>query len=234
MSEQNIFYTDDFEILLKEEGEKSEVMGLIHNQSSQKFKKYSNLLNIPVIVLSSCVGFLSAVPFIPYQSYVLGSVSILIAILKTIDSYYGFSTRSETHRMVSLNYNKISRLIQVQLSLDRECRIPPQDLYNLITHNIQNLKDSEPDIPDDIILWFKKKYDGEDTNKPNICNGLTNIKIHEHKPIEKKDNSTSPDNFDVIEQQMESTQNIDDNKNITSIKNDIKKKMNNLMTKPFR
>jgi len=45
-----ISYSEDFEILLKQEAEKAEAMSILHNKSYQKFSKLSIMLNIPVIV----------------------------------------------------------------------------------------------------------------------------------------------------------------------------------------
>ena len=91
-------------------------------------------------------------------------MSILIAILKSIDTTFDYTKNSENHRLTSLNYYKISKFIEIQLSLARENRISPKDLYLIITNDIQNLKDKEPTIKQDIIRCFNsfakdsKKY----------------------------------------------------------------------------
>lgn len=177
----NLIYTDDFETLLKEEAEKAECMALLHSKAYEKFNNISIRLNIPVIVISSAIGFLSQVPNIVHnQNIYLGAISILVAILKTIDNFFDYTKRSECHRMTSLNYNKISKLIQIQLSLEKEVRIRAGDLLKVISSDIQNIKDAEPLIPDDIIDKFKNKYGDEPTAKPSITNGLTIIKINKN------------------------------------------------------
>jgi hypothetical protein len=173
-----IFYTDDFELILKEEAEKAESMSILHSKANAKFQQFSVGLNIPVIVLSGSVGFLNAINLFPDQNIFLGAISIFIGLIKTIDSYFDYTKRCETHRMVSLAYYKISKFIQLQLSLKRECRIEASDLYKLIVNDIQNIKDSEPLIPLDIIKDFNKQYKDENTKKPNMCNGLTDIHIN--------------------------------------------------------
>jgi len=174
----NVSYTDEFEQLLKDESEKAESMGILHSMSSQKYNYLSIFINIPVIVLSSIIGFLSPLTLFPNQSIFLGSLSIMVAILKTIDNYFDWTKRSESHRMTGLNYIKISKLIQIQLSLEKECRMVANDLLHIITSDLQNLKDSEPAIPPDIIVKFKIKYKEETTSLPAIANGLTRVVIN--------------------------------------------------------
>jgi hypothetical protein len=185
----NIVYTDEFENLLKEEAEKAECMSLLHSKAYEKFNGISIRLNIPVIVISSAIGFLSQVHnIVPNQNVYLGAISIFVAILKTIDNFFDYTKRSECHRMTSLNYNKISKLIQIQLSLEKDVRIQAGDLLKVISSDIQNIKDAEPLIPDDIIDRFKSKYKDEPTAKPSITNGLTMIKINKNTYKEEKMN----------------------------------------------
>lgn len=112
----------------------------------------------------------------------LGGLSILVAILKTLDNFFDWTKRSESHRMVSLNYVRISKFIQIQLALEKECRIKPDDILNIMTNDLQNLKDSEPIMPPNIIEAFKTRIHAEGrtvvTALPPICNGLTEVKIN--------------------------------------------------------
>ena len=175
---KNIVYTDEFENLLKDEAEKAEIMSILHMKMHEKYQKLSSFINMPVIVISSMIGFLSQLKISNYQSEILGAVSILVAILKTIDNYYDYTKKTETHRIISLQYSKISKFIQIQLLLDRNTRINAKDLLDIIIYDLQNIKDSEPIISTDIIEFFNNKYDKyKNICKPNIVNGLTEVKI---------------------------------------------------------
>lgn len=174
-----ITYTEAFEILLKEEAEKAESMSILHHKSYQKYNKLSIITNIPVIILSAVVGFLSPIPIFTSQNIFLGGLSVTIGIIKTIDSYMDFTKRTQTHYLTSLSYKKIAKFIQIQLSLEKECRIAPNDLLNVITNDLENITNSEPCIPEDIILEFNKNYGLDPATKPPFCNGkLTNIRIN--------------------------------------------------------
>ena len=175
----NITYTDSFENLLKEEAEKAESMSILHHKAYQKYNKLSMVTNIPVIILSAVVGFMSPITIFPNQNIFLGSLSVTIGIIKTLDSYMDFTKRTQIHYLTSLNYKKIAKFIQIQLSLEKECRIIPNDLLNVITNDLENIANSEPCIPNDIITEFNVSYGLDPATKPPICNGkLTNIRIN--------------------------------------------------------
>jgi len=184
MSSINLVYSDDFEKLLKDEAEKAESMSILYKKMYEKLNKLSIFINLPIIILSSVVGFLSPLTLFNGQNIFLGGISLLIALCKTLDSYFDYTKTSETCRMTSLNYSKISKWIQLQLSLEREFRIDPADLYNIISNDLQNIRDSEPIIHNDVIQNFNKQY-GQYNNvaKPAITNGLTEIKINKNSNI---------------------------------------------------
>lgn len=171
-------YTNEIETLFKAEGEKCEGMSILHQKSYKKYSYLSVLINIPVIVLSSVVGFLSTIEMFPSQNYMIGGLSIFIAIIKTLDSYFSWTQRAENHRMTGLSYMKISKLIQIQLSLERHNRIQAHDMLKIVQNDLQNLRESESPIDDDIIASFNAQYNEKEIAKPSICNGLTLISIN--------------------------------------------------------
>lgn len=180
----NITYTDEFEQLLKEEAEKAESMSILHNYAYIRYNSFSIYINIPVIVLSSLIGFLSPLNLFQEQNVFLGVMSIFVGILKTIDNYFDYTKRSEAHRLISLSYMKISKYIQIQLSLEKDVRIKAKDLLDIIINDLQALKDSEPLIHKIIIRQYNERYKDETTTKPAICNGLTEIKINKKTLVE--------------------------------------------------
>lgn len=177
-AKKSISYTDYFESFLKEEGEKAEAMAILHYRSHEFFDILSIVINVPVIVLSSVVGFLSPIPLFSHQAVILGSLSVLISLLKVCDNYFNITQLSERHRSVSLQYMRITKWIQIQLCLERDVRISAQDLFDMITTDMSNIRDAEPIIPQLIIDRFVSQYKNEPTAKPSITNGLTSIKIY--------------------------------------------------------
>jgi hypothetical protein len=176
-----IVYNDSFETLLMEECQKSECMAILHKMAYIKYNFISILLNLPVIILSLIVGFISPINLnMNNKEIMLGSISLFISILKTIDSYYDITKRVQAHQIISLSYSKISNLIRIQLSMERNVRIDPNDLLSVICNDIENLRSSEPIIPNNIINDFKIKYKDEGGAKPNIVNGLLHFDINKN------------------------------------------------------
>lgn len=192
MNDKKLVYTDEFELFLKQEGEKAEGMAILHYKSYEWFNFLSVLINVPVIVLSSIVGFLSPIPLFTDQALALGALSICISILKVCDNYFDITKLSERHRSVSLQYTRITKWIQIQLCLEREVRISANDLFEMITSDLSNIRDSEPIIPQAMIDEFNLKYQGEETARPSITNGLTVIQIYQQKKKEQENLIVEP------------------------------------------
>lgn len=179
---QQVQYDNNLEQLLKEEGEKSESLSILHRLAHEKFNLWSNAINIPVIVGSSAIGFATGIK-IDYEdiNIVLGIFSVVIGCIKALDSYFQLAQRSERHRIVSLQYAQICRKIAVELALEKGVRMEAKDALNIIRTDIKNLEEISPIVPDDIIQLYNTKYpkhEGENIKRPNITNGLTEIKIN--------------------------------------------------------
>lgn len=181
-----MLYTDEEEQLFKKAGEQAECMAILHNMSNLLFSKASVWTNVPVIVLSSVIGFLSTVDLFKDQNLMLGVLSILVSLIKSLDNYFDYTKRSEGHRITSLNYMKIARLIEIQLTLKRDDRISADDLLSLILNDVSALRESEPQIQNSIIKQFNIRYKTDITNKPSIVNGLTDIKVYKPKAVEQE------------------------------------------------
>ena len=165
----NIHYTDDFENLLKEEAEKAECMSLLHSKAYEKFNSISIRLNIPVIVISSAIGFLSQVQnIVPNQNVYLGAISIFVAILKTIDNFFDYSGTREYISLEILVCNIIINNNNIYIT----------DIYNDddIKTNKENLKSLKIDIHNynNTILNIYNEYHKYIDNNNNISNVLIN------------------------------------------------------------
>lgn len=174
----NLEYNNYFENILKKECEICECLYLMHQRAGEFYNKLAVLINIPIILLSAFSSFLNILVLFEGQNILVSSIILFITIIKTIDSYFQFSKRSENHKIIALSYNKIFRLIYIQLSLPRESRIQPYDFYKMITDDIQYIKQNENNIPSYIINHFIQKYRNTRNHFPSICNGLTTIHIY--------------------------------------------------------
>jgi hypothetical protein len=183
-----IEYSDDLEHLLKIHAEECESLGILHLASYEKFNRRSNYINIPVIILSSAIGFATGID-IGYDNMniILGVGSIFVGIIKSIDTYFQLQKRAEGHRMCSLQYEQINKKIQIELALDRTERQSAKDMLNIIKTDIKNLQDISPLIDKDIIVDYNKKYGQYTTvKKPNFVNGLSEVFVNANYNINKK------------------------------------------------
>jgi len=176
-----IDYNKDLEYLLKDNAEECESLGILHRASYEKYNRLSNYINIPVIILSSAIGFATGID-IGYEkmNIILGIGSIFVGIIKSIDTYFQLGKRSESHRLCSLQYQQVHKKIQIELALKRPQRQTAKDMMTVIKTDIKNLQDISPLIDQDIIDAYNERYGKYTTVKqPNFVNGLTEVVVND-------------------------------------------------------
>lgn len=178
--ENVIFYNNDLEQLLAQSAEECESLGILHLASYEKYNKLSNIINIPVIILSSGIGFITGIDLnYDRMNIILGIGSVFVGIIKSIDSYFQLGKRAESHRMCALQYTQINKKIQIELSLCREQRQTAKDMLSIIKTDIKNLQDISPVIDQEIIKEYNLKYGKyKNVKKPNFVNGLSSVKVN--------------------------------------------------------
>jgi hypothetical protein len=191
-----IEWNDAIETLIKEQGEKSLSYNWLHTKCEKKFSHLNNYIAIPCIVMSTISGSASIASnqfgdnmYIPLG---IGAFSILVGILSTINSYFSWAKRAENHRISALNYSKLYLFISIELSLPRDKRMNPRDFIKVIREQIERLGEISPPVADDIIGQFKNEFDGKYPNvsKPEITNGLIEIKVYKEPPPAIKEKGT--------------------------------------------
>ena len=188
---QEITYSPQLETLLKNQAEQAESYSILHNLAYEKYQFRSNIINIPVIVLSSVIGLLTGMNIQNDDMFIILSTgSIFVSVIKSIDSYFQLQKRAEGHRICSLQFQQIFNKIQIELSLVRQQRQNPKDMLALIKTDLKNLFDIAPLLDGDVIEKYNALYKAETgVSKPPITNGLTHIKISEEdakNPYETK------------------------------------------------
>jgi hypothetical protein len=185
MSDQEITWNSQLEDILSGEGERSLCFQWLHIKSEKLFSKLSTYLTLPVIVLSTLagsasIGSQSLFGDTAVASVVIGCISLGVATLNTVGSYFGWTKRSEAHRIAAITYGKVYRFILIELALPRHQRMSPKDMLKVVRDQCDRLQEMSPQIPDVVIAEFKKKF-GEstpDVKKPEITNGLDPIIVH--------------------------------------------------------
>jgi hypothetical protein len=188
-------WSDEIEELLSEWSEISQCYAWLHNYSQRKYKNKFHHLQIPIIVLSTLTGTAnfavdSYVP-VNYQSgfsACVGSLNIFCGILGTLLSFLRYSEIYEGHRIAALAWSKLSRCIEIELSLQEIKRKPCREFLKVCRSEYDNLLESSPNIDLDIISVFNKKFNDKYPNvrRPLIVNGLKAIKVYREEPPKPK------------------------------------------------
>jgi hypothetical protein len=136
----------------------------------------------PSIILSALIGVgsVGSEQVLPFQgaSTLVGIASITVGILQTIQNYFAFAKRSESHRIASLQYNKLHALLSLQLSLPRRERKSAAEVIDILRTESEKLSDVAPLFPSSVKQMFQKKFGSmSDYSIPFILNGLERVEI---------------------------------------------------------
>jgi hypothetical protein len=182
-------WSDEIEELLSEWGEVAMCYAYLHNYGQRKYKEKYHHLQIPIIILSTLtgVGNFAVDSYIPTDykhgfTAIVGGFNIFTGILGTMLSFLRYSEIYEGHRIAALAWSKLSRNIEIELSLHDKKRKPCRDFLKICRSEYDNLLESSPQVDLDIISMFNKKFKDEypDVRRPVICNGLKAITPFKH------------------------------------------------------
>ena len=169
-------WSEALENIIVKEGEQSEALYWLHNKAYLWASRRNDLIQIPSIVLSTLIGFFSATTSMVPQ-LALGGVSVFVGILNTVNSYFKFSQRGESHRIISLLYHKTYKQIEVELSLPIEQRTPADAFLKSLRTTMSQVSETAPPIPESIIGQFQVKFKDSQTSVPIVANGLDKIRV---------------------------------------------------------
>lgn len=182
--EHKISWNSQLEGILSDEGERALCFTWLHSKSEKHYSRMSTYINLPVIILSTIAGAGSIGTQTLFNgaesaNIVIGLISLSVATLNTVESYFGWTKRSELHRIIGTSYGKIHRFIQIELALPRSERIAAKDMLKIVREQCDRLQETSPQIPDIVISEFKSKFSNTvDVTKPEITNGLHPIHVH--------------------------------------------------------
>jgi hypothetical protein len=183
---KNVSWSDDLELYFKQTGERANALAVIHKRGEAMYSYRRTYIDMPVIIISSLVGFLSVGSTSMFagremeSSVALGILSLFVSVLNTTGSYFGWAKRAEGHRISAIQYGKLFRFLSIELSLPREERMSPHDLLKLTKENYDRLQEISPLVPPELIKEFTnrfKKYEDK-VALPDELNGLSSIRVH--------------------------------------------------------
>lgn len=180
----NIQWTDKLEEYLASTGEKAHCLSWVHKRAEQLYSTRRTFIDMPVIIGSGVIAFLNAGSSTMFEdpkisSIALGVGSLVVGILNTMGTYFGWAKRAEGHRISAIHYSKLYRFITVEMSLPREERMKPSDFLKYVKDQYDRLQEISPLIPPSVIGEFQHKFAKyTDISKPEEANGLEKIEVY--------------------------------------------------------
>jgi hypothetical protein len=179
-------WNDSQEKLLKSIAERSNCMRWLHTQCNLHFENMNFYLTIPNVVISTLNGSftMSLTSLFPdpgeqkYATTIIGLISILSAVLITLNQYVKSQQMSEAHRSAGLSYAKLHRHVMNELSMRRDQRSNGLDFLKHVRIEIDRLENTAPGILPYIIAKFNRQFANKEIEKPEITGDLDRVDIN--------------------------------------------------------
>jgi hypothetical protein len=145
---------------------------------------------------------------------VIGLISILSAVLITMNQYVKSQQMMESHRTAALSYGKLYRVIMNELALRRDQRTNGLDFLKFVRVEIDRLENTAPNIPEFIIKKFVILFADKDIEKPEIAGDLDEINVNTQMKVKKGLKATT---FSISPRALELDSRLGDSPSITPV-----------------
>lgn len=181
----------------------------LNSSSHRTYTKLHEWYTIPTIILSTLTGTASFAQLsfplgvINYSPYIIGSVTIFVGVLTTIQQYQKITEFKENYRISAILWDKYQRNIRIELSRAPDERMDARNFLKLCRNELDHLMETTPLITQRTIKKFQIKFKGEpgtperkiydDLKKPDILGAIISAETNRHhwfKKDEMKDNKT--------------------------------------------
>lgn len=180
------------ENLLKRWAEKAAGYRWLHNHARVLYKRQHDWLSYPSIIISSITGVGGFAVLSPDTNsmsedqkqkiiifqYFFAFMNVIAGILTSISKFNNSARFMEMHSVMSVQYSKLYRNIDMELSLETQHREDVLEFVNKTRVEYDRLLDEAPDIPSESINAFNEAFPDKE-NKPDVCNGLSVINCGE-------------------------------------------------------
>lgn len=179
----NVSWNGNLENYFCNIAEKSKCLSWCHKRCEEIYNHKKSFIDLPIIIISSLTGFLSASSTNLFEgqekmsSILLGTASLFCSVLQTINVYYSWGKRCENHRSSAIQYARLARFLTIELTLPTEERMTAQDLLRFTKETYDRLQEVSALISPEVIVEFKKKFGGNtEISKPEELNGIEPVK----------------------------------------------------------
>jgi hypothetical protein len=121
------------------------------------YRRVYTVLSFPILIISSVTGT------IVYASerwikYAISALSILTAILTSLQRQIRPSERAQEHLVIVQKYTVLIRNINMTLNLPEDQRPDPSTFIHQIKLELDALAGSQPDPIEIVMYWFNKRF----------------------------------------------------------------------------
>ena len=172
------------EDILQVWAEKASGWAWLHDKSQRFYLQQSNIFTYPSIILNTVsggIGFLGKSENFGYLPYIIAVMNIISAILMSFQKFLRSTENAELHSRYFSVFSSYSRKIALELTLNPEDRRECIDFCKQCKDDYDKAVAESPQIPDKIILLFKKEFPNE-KNKPEVANGLFHLNRYSYSP----------------------------------------------------
>jgi hypothetical protein len=144
-------WDDDVEYLLQSWHRRVAAAEAGHRLMAERMRRRYLMLGVPIIVLTTVVG---TSVFASLQNakvpttvrIVVGSISIIAAVLSSLQTFLRYGMRSEGHRIATIRYETLRRDISELLALPRQARPDPVRQLDSVRQRLDRYAKESPTI----------------------------------------------------------------------------------------
>jgi hypothetical protein len=133
-----------------------------HDLAARRNDTYHYWLGVPTIIFAATVGtsvFLSLEGQVDTALKIgLGLVSILSAVLASLQTFYNFSSHAERHRSAGVKYKAIIRELEQILTQPAKQLSEKKDFIDDLRLRLDDLELEAPVVPDGIYRQIEERY----------------------------------------------------------------------------
>lgn len=147
---------------------------MAHYEMANIFSARERWLGVPVILISTIIGTtvfasLSTQVVAPGTKIAVGMLSVLAAVLSSLQTFFKYSERSEKHRSAGARFGAVRRKLEVIYAQNTEA----QENHYIATlrEELDRLGEESPHVPVSVFEKIHKNvyYAGGDQHPPMYC-----------------------------------------------------------------
>ena len=182
-------WNENQEVFLKGISERSNCMRWLHTQCYLYYESANFYLTIPNVIISTLNGSFtmslnSLFPDPGTQKYaitIIGLISILSAVLTTMNQYLKSQQMMESHRAAGLAHAKLYRTICNELAVRCDQRSNSIHFLKIVKIEQDRLESTSPTILPSVIEKFNLQFADKNIEKPELTGDLDHTVINKEK-----------------------------------------------------